>query len=208
MPRLAQPHAAPQTPHREHRREREHAAHRRASRQLQDNITPSTPLVLSPAPAHVKGNRRAERGGSSRDVGSVQPLAPTSRRASQQQREALASAGLSPHPYAAAPSPMPYRSSSAIGGYGRQSPIAINALPNGHGMQLNSSDTYLFGQTTGKPGTNSRDTTTAGTAHKDVPGVRTMGVYDREQMQRVGEQDEDGGHGRGQGLWATLCCRA
>ena len=103
---------------------------------------------------------------------------------------------------------MPYRSSSAIGGYGRQSPIAINALPNGHGMQLNSSDTYLFGQTTGKPGTNSRDTTTAGTAHKDVPGVRTMGVYDREQMQRVGEQDEDGGHGRGQGLWATLCCRA
>ncbi|KAF8223836.1 kinase-like protein [Tricholoma matsutake] len=202
--------SSPNTPHREHRREREHTPHRRASRQLQDNVTPSTPLVLSPAPAHMKGSRRAERGSSSRDIGSVQPLAPTSRRASQQQREAsaLTSAGLSPHPYAVAPNQLPYRSSSAVGGYGRQSPIAINAFPNGNGMQLNSSDTYLFGQTVGKPGTNSRDTTMGGTVPKDAPGVRTMGVYDREQMQRVGEQDEDGGHGRPRGFWAALCCRA
>lgn len=95
-----------------------------------------------------------------------------------------------------------------MGGYGRQSPIAIPALPNGTGMPLNSSDTYLFGQTTMKAGTNSRDTTTAGTATKDVSGVRTMAVYDREQMQRVGEHDEDGGHGRRHGFWAVLCCRA
>lgn len=195
----------PQTPHREHRRERDHGAHRRASRQLQDNITPSTPLVLSPAPAHVK-SRRAERG---RDISSVQPLAPTSRRASHQQREASAvvSAGLSPHPYAA-PSTNPYRSSSAIGGFGRHSPNAANALTNGNGLPPHSSDTYLFGQTAVKTGTNSRETTTAGTATKDVAGLRGMGVYDREQMQRVGEQDEDGGHGRRHGFWAALCCRA
>jgi casein kinase 1 len=158
----------------------------------------------------MKSSRRAERGGSSRDIGSVQPLAPTSRRASQQHREAsaLASAGLSPHPYAAAPSPVPYRSTSAMGGYGRQSPIAINTLPNGNGIQHNSSDTYLFGQTGVKTGTNSRDTTTAGTAPKDIHGVRAMRIYDQEQMQRVGEQDEDGGHGRPHGIWAALCCRA
>jgi casein kinase 1 len=199
---------SPQTPHREHRRERDHGAHRRASRQVQDNVTPSTPLVISPPPAHVKGSRRADRGNSSRDIGSVQPLAPASRRVSQQQREAnaLSSAGLSPHPYASAPSPIPYRSSSAIGGYGRHSPNPVNALPNGNG-HLNGSDTYLFGQTVGKTGTNSRETTTAGTTTKDVSGIRAMGVYDREQMQRVGEQDEDGGHGRRRGLWAAFCCR-
>lgn len=35
-----------------------------------------------------------------------------------------------------------------------------------------------------------------------------MTVYDREQMERVGEQDEDGGHGRRRGFWGSLCCRA
>ncbi|GLB40472.1 putative kinase-like protein [Lyophyllum shimeji] len=188
---LAQAHAAasPATPHRDHRRDRDHGAHRRASRQVQDNVTPSTPLVLNPAPAHVKGGRRTngERGTSNRDISSVQPLAPTTRRTSQRQQDATApaNAGLSPpHPYATAPSPNGYRSQS--GAYGRQSPSAgVNG--NANGVHLNGSDTYLYGQAQHKNGTNSRDTTTAGTATRDLPGAaRAMGIYDREQMQRVG----------------------
>ncbi|RDB25879.1 Casein kinase I 1 [Hypsizygus marmoreus] len=210
---LAQAHAAasPATPHRDHRRERNHGAHRRESRQVQDNITPSTPLVLSPAPAHVKSRRTGgERGNSNRDISSVQPLAPTSRRVSQQQREAsaLASAGLAPpHPYATAPTPTGYRSQAAT--YDRHSPNP-GANGNANGLQLNGSDTYLYGQGQGgKNGTNSRETTTAGTATRDMSGgARGMGVYDREQMQRVGEQDEEGGHGRRRGFWSAFCCRA
>lgn len=133
---------------------------------------------------------------------------------SQQQREAsaLASAGLAPpHPYATAPSPTGYRSASNGGGYGRHSPnIASHGLSNGNGngnAAHNGSDTYLYGQNPGKNGTHSRDTTTAGT--RDLSGgARGMGVYDREQMQRVGEQDEDGGHGRRRGFWSAICCRA
>lgn len=222
---LAQAHAnasSPHTPHREHRRDRDHGAHRRGSRQLQDNSTPSTPLVLSPTPAHIKSSRRpamGERGNSTRDISSVQPLAPTSRRASQQQREAsaLASAGLAvPHPYATAPSPTGYRSGTGGGAYGRHSPIPpSHVLPNGGGVlgHHNGSESFLYAQgPPGKTGTNSRDgTTTAGTGNRDLTGTggaRGMVVYDREQMQRLGEQDEDGGHGRRRGLWSALCCRA
>jgi casein kinase 1 len=156
----------------------------------------------------VKSRRTQERNNSSRDIGSVQPLAPTSRRQSQQQREAsaLASVGLAaPHPYAAAPSPNGYRN-SGHNAYGRQSPSPAVQLSNGHGP-ANPSDSFLYGQVPGKNG--SRDgTMTAGTGPREVhaPGaVRGMAVYDREQMQRVGEQDEDG-HGRRKGIFA-LCCR-
>ncbi|KAF9466578.1 kinase-like domain-containing protein [Collybia nuda] len=211
---LAQAHAAasPQTPHRE-RRERDHGAHRRASRQVQDNITPPTPVVLGPPP-HAKSRRTGgERNNSSRDLASNQAVGPTSRRMSQQQREAsaLASAGLAPpHPYAAQ-SNTGYRSASNVGGYGRHSPnTAMHGIPNGNGNGNgvhNGSDTYLYAQTPGKNGAHSRDTTTAGT--RDLSGgAKGMGVYDREQMQRVGEQDEDGGHGRRRGFWSSLCCRA
>jgi len=65
----------------------------------------------------------------------------------------------------------------------------------------------LYGQAAsgGKnAGAHSRETTTAGTAPRDMVGARGMGVYD--QMQRVGEQDEDG-HGRRRGFFASLCCR-
>ena len=76
-------------------------------------------------------------------------------------------------------------------------------------MVLNSSDAYMYGQQQyGKIGTNSRENTTAGTGPRDLStGARGMAVYDREQMHRVGEQDEDVGHGRGRGFWASLCCR-
>ena len=62
----------------------------------------------------------------------------------------------------------------------------------------------------GKNGTASREgTTTGGTRQEQMngQGTRGMGVYDREQMERVGEQDEHGG-GRKKGFWAAFCCRA
>ncbi|GAW07796.1 kinase-like protein [Lentinula edodes] len=210
------PHASSSATHREHRREREHGAHRRGSRQAQDPTNTSSGLVVSPAPAHVKSSRRpanGERGNSTpRDIGSVQPLAPASRRASQQQREAsaLASVGIStPHPYATAPTPNGYRSNPDRTAFGRSSPIPAPGLPNGNGNGIpnNGSESFLYGQM--PKGPNSREgTTTGGTGTRDIhaPGpVRSMAVYD--QMGRVGEQDEDGGHGRKRGFWAALCCR-
>ncbi|KAF5367096.1 hypothetical protein D9758_003959 [Tetrapyrgos nigripes] len=208
---LVQAHANASSPHgerREHRRDREHGGHRRGSRQAQD-ASNSSPLVVSPAPAHVKGSRRQgqERNNSSRDIGSVQPLAPTSRRASQQQQReagALASVGLStPHPYATAPSPNGYRTST----YDRNSPNpANNMISNGNAAHVNGSDSFLYGQMPGKNGTNSRDPTlTGGTGTAPSPGaVRAMNMYDRDQIGRVGEQDEDGGHGRRRGFWSLL----
>ncbi|KAF9000714.1 kinase-like protein [Cyathus striatus] len=189
--------STPATPHREHRRDREHGA-RRASRQVPDGTTPNQ-LVLSPAQAHVKSNRRpptGERGNVSRDIGSVQPVPPTSRRASQ--REGLGSAALStPHPYATAPSPNGYRS-NANPGYGRHSP---NPQANGPGA-LNGSESFLYGQ--GQTIKNdSREI-----MNDMMNGPRGMNMYDREQMQKASGQDEDGGHGRRRGFWAALCCRA
>ncbi|KAG6820935.1 hypothetical protein H0H93_009171 [Arthromyces matolae] len=181
------PAPTPATPHREYRRERdrerdrEHGAHRRASRQVHDNVTPATPVVISPAPAHTKSTRRPGTDSRPRDISSVQPLAPTARRSSRHE-VANNSGGLSlPHPYASAPNQTGYRTQQA---YGRHSPNAANGAPP------NGSDTYLYAQGQHKNGTASRETTTAGTP-RDLAGTRTMGVYDREQMQRVGEQDED-----------------
>ncbi|PFH53192.1 hypothetical protein AMATHDRAFT_55689 [Amanita thiersii Skay4041] len=197
------------TPGREHRRERDAAGHRRASRQLQDN---SAPLVLSPTPAHVSKSRRAngERG-NSRDISSVQPLVPASRRPSQQRDpNLLNSSGLTtPHPYATAPSPNGYRNSTG-GAYGRHSPNAqAHALPNGNALHSNPSESYIYGQNVaGKTATVSRENTTGGTAPRDpAVAVRGMAVYDGEHMQRVGEDEEDG-HGRRRGFWSILCCRA
>lgn len=36
----------------------------------------------------------------------------------------------------------------------------------------------------------------------------TRQIFEREQMTRVGEVDEEGGHGRPRGFWSALCCRA
>ncbi len=70
----------------------------------------------------------------------------------------------------------------------------------------------MYGQNgQGKNGTTSREgTTTGGTGARQEmngPGTRGMGLYDREQMERVGEQGEHGG-GRKKGFWAAFCCRA
>ncbi|KAF8149835.1 kinase-like protein [Crassisporium funariophilum] len=184
--------SATPTPHREHRRDREHGGRR--SRQVPDGTTPNQ-LVLSPAPAQVK------------DISSVQPLVSASRRASQQQRDnsAVGSAALStPHPYATAPNGTGYRSTPTPNAYGRNSP---NPAPHLNGNGLNGSESFLYGQQqAGKPGNGSRDGTTL--AGFDPMGSRGMHMHDRERMQRVGEQDEDGGHGRRKGFFGALCCRA
>jgi casein kinase 1 len=94
---LAQAHANAPTPrpgHREHRRD--HAGgHRRTSRPQPDGTTTPPPLIVSPAPARMKesssrrphGQTPVDRGGVHRSDPSMQVLAPTSRRASHQQRE-------------------------------------------------------------------------------------------------------------------------
>ncbi|KAF7312091.1 Kinase-like protein [Mycena indigotica] len=200
---LAQAHANAASPHgqradREHRRERERERGHRSSRQVPETTSPSTPLVLSPAPAHVNKTRRAAgtRENSNGNIGSVQPLAPT-RRTSQQNNAPLA-----PHPYAAAPSGNGYASAqggpitplraSNVGQFGRQSPSQSRGLGlNGNAMNGNGSESFLYGQQ-------------QGSGQIAVGGTARMGVYD--QMERVGEQDE--GHGRRKGFWASLCCKA
>jgi casein kinase 1 len=172
------------TPHREHRRDREHGGRR--SRQVPDGTTPNQ-LVLSPTPAHVKSSRRphtGERGNASRDIGSVQP---PSRRPSQPKWEV--NAGSSSHPYA-----------TVQNGY--RTPNFDRHSPN----PAHESESFLYGQPqNGKNGSGSpEETTMAGTRH---PGGQARGMmFDREQMQRVGEQDEDGDHGR-KGFLGFLCCR-
>ncbi|KAL0065271.1 Palmitoylated plasma membrane-bound casein kinase [Marasmius tenuissimus] len=208
---LAQAHAnAASSPHghREHRREREHGTRHRSSRQQPQD--PNGSGLVTPATAHVKGTRRptAERGASSRDLAtSVQPLVPSARRQSQQ-REANAGSGVNlatPHPYATAPSPNGYRTSTT-NIYGRNSPNPANGIANGN-AHPNGSESFLYGQP-GKAGTNSGDVTTGGTGTRDIhgaTGARGMTMYD--QMERVGEQDEDG-HGRRRGgFWSAFCCR-
>ncbi|TRM64245.1 kinase-like domain-containing protein [Schizophyllum amplum] len=190
---LANAHANASSPHtpREHRRHREHRdrEHRerehRSSRQGQDA---SSPLVLSPTPAHVRSQRRPNTGerSSPRDISSVQPLAPNSRRASHRDNNSNL---VTPHPYATAPSPTPYRTSTS-GALGRQS--SALAMPSDGQMD----------------GAASRDGTANGTGPREVAGSRGMGVYDRDQMRRLGEADEDGGHGGRKGFWASLCCKA
>jgi casein kinase 1 len=194
---LAQAHANAGSPHTPRRDRRERDAHRRASRQVQESATPSTPHVLSPSPAHIKNSSRrpnAQDRSASRGEVSVQALAPNSRRLSQQQRDAN---NLSPHPYATAPSPTGYRSGAPPGAYGRHSPLL-----NGSG--LNGSESLLYGGLP-KNRANSRDGsgTPQGMA---TGGARGMAIYDRDQMHRVGDQDDDG-HGRKGGFWSVLCCR-
>lgn len=191
----------PATPLREHRREqRDHAGHRRVSRQLPDSVSP----MITPPPPHAKVRRPGDRSPAPRDVAGVPPLSPNGKRASQiRDINPLPNGSLAPpHPYAIVPNPAGYR--PQVGGYGRQSP---NPGINGNVMR-NGSDGYLYAQAPhAKVATVSRETTT-GTAVRDVSAVpRHMGVYDREQSRRLGEPDDDAGHGRRRGFWATLCCR-
>jgi len=189
---LAQAHANAGSPHTPHRERREREAHRRASRQVQDNVTPSTPHVLTPSAAHVKSSSRrpnTQDRAASRGEISVQPLAPNSRRLSQQQRDVN---GLNaPHPYTT-PSPTGYR--SPPGAYDRHSP-----LPNGSGGNNNKSESFFGPPRNQEDGSGTPRGVTTG-------GARGMAVYEG-QMNRMGDQDEDG-HGRKGGFWSVLCCRA
>ncbi|KAF8899896.1 kinase-like domain-containing protein [Gymnopilus junonius] len=200
------PASAGPTPHRETRREREHG---RRSRQVPDGTTPNQ-LVLSPAPVHHKNSRRttgAERQNTSKEIASVQPLAPASRRASQQPRgDANGIGSTTPHPYATAPSPMNNYRQTPTPTYGRHSPNP--QLVQTNGGHLNGSESFLYGQAqAGKSGSGGEGTTLPGNGQRDMAGVRGMGMYDRDQMQRGGQQDDDGGHGRRRGFWSVLCCR-
>ncbi|KAJ2917404.1 hypothetical protein MD484_g2989, partial [Candolleomyces efflorescens] len=195
------PHAS-NNQHRDREHRREHGGRRSRQPGAQDGTTPNG-LVISPAPAHMKSSRRhgGDRNQSSRDVNnSVQPVAPNSRRGSQQRDINMPGSGLStPHPYATAPSPNGYRNGNPA--YGRQSPNAQSQLQNG--LQPNGSESFLY-QGQGKYG-NSRDGT-ANTPQRDVyGGTRQMGIYDRE-MQRTGDPTEEHG-GRRRGFFAALCCR-
>jgi len=191
--------STPHTPHREHRHRDQNQ--RRSRQPLQDNSSPATPLIIGPSPAHVKGSSRrpvAQDNIRGTAVGAtVQPLAPTSRRASQHQAQRADTSGLSaPHPYAAAPGSSPYRP----GAYGRASPLSHNGVNGSNPALPPASDSFLYAQLAKNGGVESREGTTNGTPRA---GTRTMGMYD--QMQR-GEQDEEG-HGRRRGFWANFCCR-
>jgi casein kinase 1 len=216
---LAQAHAAA-TPRAE-RKDREGREHgrRRESRQHLQDTSQSSPLVLSPTPARIKDTGRRNTGSdsraNSRDL-SVQPLAPASRRVSQQQmrssERARESATLpAPHPFATAPSPSGYRTDA----YGRTS-TTLGPTPspaagmNGSnpGLAGSGSDPYTYGGTatgtgTGQPKAGSREGTMTGT--REHVGTRGMGVYD--QMGPVREQEEGHG-GKRKGFWSMLCCSA
>ncbi|TCD62119.1 hypothetical protein EIP91_007456 [Steccherinum ochraceum] len=221
---LAQAHAnasTPQTPH----RSRDHGgAHRRSRQPLEQPGSPASPLVLAPTPAHVKGSsRRAEHGGSrggSREHISVQPLAPTSRRASQQRdaRDRDTNGLQAPHPYAASP-PGTGTTGFRSNAYGRTSPVRPSSSAgnvqqlNGNGTGStavggNTSESFLYGGQAqpGKNGVDSRDALGGTVRGEQMNGSRSMGVYDTNQMARVGEQDEDG-MPRKKSFWAAFCCR-
>ena len=235
--------ASPHTPHREHRtRDRDHG-HRR-SRQPLDPASPSSPLVLAPTPAHMKSSSRrvaaaAQQGqadgsrGGSREHISVQPIAPTSRRASQQrldrgaeqrdrERGERESGGLSaPHPYASpSPGTAGFRSSNVNGAYGRQSPVPPNGQVNGGNGSPNlgtsGADGFLYGGAKVGVAGGSREVVGSGIGVggiggrvDQVPnGTRGMNVYERDHLGRVGEQDEDGHGGmRKKSFWGAFCCR-
>ncbi|KAF7791214.1 hypothetical protein EIP86_002227 [Pleurotus ostreatoroseus] len=202
------------TAHREHRSRGDHG-HRRSRQPLDQQQPSSTPLV-SPLPAVVKPNRRAtghESRGGSREHISVQPLAPTSRRQSQQRESQL----VAQHPYAAAPTQSNYRNTA----YGNSSPVQPQAtnsqLPNGAGASpamAGTSDSFMYGANgngaqPSKSGYNSREGTTAGVGNgaNGASGVRGMNIYDQPLGSR-GDQDDNHGDGRKRGFWAALCCRA
>ncbi|EIM90811.1 kinase-like protein [Stereum hirsutum FP-91666 SS1] len=190
---LAQAHANAGTPTpREHRSRGEH---KRGSRQALDpNQSAANGVIASPNTAHVKQSTRRPNvldtsRNASRDV-SVQPLPPASRRASQQQISRDGSTALTaPHPYAAAPSPNAYHRPGTGGSY----------APNGQSGSLAA-------LANGKKNGDARE----GALSPREGRANGMAVYDREQMARVGEQDEDG-HGGGRkkgGFWSLFCCRA
>lgn len=161
--------------------------------------------MLSPVPPlHTEKRRRPDTRDrdASRDL-SVQPIVPPSRRQSQQPRDPnLSNPAIVPqHPYASAPPGGNYRTSVNAGaGYGRHSPNA-QAMQNGTGLHMNTSDPYYAQSPAAKHATNSRENMmNVGANTQNLSGTR-MGIYDRER-ERL-----DDGHSRKKGIWSVLCCR-
>jgi casein kinase 1 len=211
---LAQAHAnagPPQTPQREHREHRSRE-HRRVSRQALQEGNP----LSSPNQAHLKVSTRKPTGGEtprggSRDV-SGQPIAPSSKRVSQQQ---LSTGDLRPressngnvHPYAVAPSPSVLRTSPygngipAVSPHRPESALAAGstgalAVPNANGAA--NSDSFLYGSTAKRA-----EEAAAAAAREGRPNG--MGVYDHGRVSRgVMDQDDEP---RRRGFFGFMCCR-
>jgi len=213
---LAQAHAnaGAQTPQREHREHRSRE-HRRASRQaLQDGNPLATPNAVHLKVSTRKPNAGDTSRGVSRDA-SGQPIAPSSKRASQQQlsttdlRPRDASNGISAHPYAVSPSPnalrspygnaivgtSPQRPESALAAHGSTGALALN----GNGNGATGSDSFLYGST-------AKRAEEAAAAAAREGRANGMAVYDRGQLTRAGI-DQDDENGRRRGLFSFLCCR-
>ena len=161
--------------HSSREREREHRReHGRRSRQPVQDGSTPNGLLVSPAAAHMK-TRSRQAGERHRDRDpSSAQQIPPQSRRTSQQRDLNSSTLPTPHPYATAPSPNGYKSQAA----------------------------HQYGQTN-KYAANSRDGT--GTPRGDVyGGTKSMGVYDRQQMQSGLDDDH---HGKRRGFWASLCCR-
>lgn len=186
---LAQAHAnaGNATPHREHRREdRDRRASRRAAQEPN--------AVSSPTSAHVKTSRRnvtEPRSAARAADASMQPIAPTSRRASQQAARGDNS-NTALHPYAAAPS-SPYRNPPYVR---PESGNAVNGTPPAAGSSgaLNgatnaNADSYRYGGTGIQPDM--------------VRG--NMAVYDRG-IDRGAEGDDEHGVSRKKGFFGLFCC--
>jgi casein kinase 1 len=208
---LAQAHAnagAAQTPPREHR-EHKSREHRRVSRQaLQDGNPLATPNAVHLKVSTRKPTAAEASRGVSRDV-SGQPIAPSSKRASQHQ---LSPGDIRPrdpstgtHPYAAAPSPNalrspygngPQRPESALAAAGSTGALALN----GNGNAATGSDSFLYGST-------AKRAEEAAAAAAREGRANGMAVYDRGQMSRGGIEQDDEHGGRPRGVFSFLCCR-
>jgi casein kinase 1 len=176
---LAQAHAnaGTPTPHRERREDRE----RRTSRR-----PPVDAALASPSSAHLKPTPRrpADSRGPSRGDTSIQPLAPVSRRGSQQQvAQQQPRDGPNLHPYAAAPSG-PYKHQPAYTPAPAVAASSTGALGNG------ASDSFRYGGP-------------APAAEAVARG--NMAVYDRGLNERDGGDDEHGGPRR-RGFLGLFCC--
>ncbi|EKM58226.1 uncharacterized protein PHACADRAFT_252393 [Phanerochaete carnosa HHB-10118-sp] len=193
------------TAQREHRtRDRDHA-HRR-SRQPLDQSQPGSPMVLAPSPAAIKTSRRTpqlESRGASREHISVQPVAPTSRRASQHRGDRERDSTLvAQHPYANASSQNQYRNTA----YGNTSQVQYNGmgqLSNGHAnspVLPTAANDFVYGNQSQRQSAADMNTATPRTngTNKAVPAFG-------EQSAIIQEQDEHGGRKRS--FWAALCCR-
>ncbi|KAI0806004.1 kinase-like protein [Irpex lacteus] len=205
----------PQHVPREHRRDRGDRDH--GHRRSRQPLEPNSPLVVQPSPARVRTSRHdtAARGASREHV-SVQPLAPTSRRASQQridrvaerdQREsALVTGNSSPHPYAVSNTQNGYRNTQ----YERTS--ALQAQTNGNGYTANSSPAmpptsdYQYGV----PAAASRQSGFGANGDQSRPHTMNgnKGIYMSENQPRSrGIDPDEHGDGKKRGFFSVLCCR-